>query len=101
MTPMPQSLPFDAPQTRQRKPSLTDKLEAYLMAREGRWVAVMDMAAVVGTSGVRQRRLECEQRGVWLAGGSYREGAYGFLVMGRRPADQPMYPKGPAGERAA
>jgi hypothetical protein len=44
------------------------------------------MARVVGVSGVRQRRLECEARGVRLqkdAGGhgEYRDGAYGFVVL--------------------
>lgn len=78
-------LPLISPdRPRKRRPSLTDQLEAYLLARVGQFVAVMDMAAVVGTSGVRQRRLECEQRGVRLQKpGEYRDGRYGFVVLGR------------------
>ena len=84
-----QPLSFDAPPARKRKPSLTDKLEAYLLSRSGHFVRVSEMADVVGHSGVRQRRLECEKRGVWLRKtdsglGEYRLGAYGFVVLGYR-----------------
>ena len=78
---------FDPPK-RQRKPSLTDKLEQFLSARVGQWVSVMDMAAVVGHSGVRERRRECEKyRGVQIRHpGEYRGGAYGFVILGYVPA---------------
>lgn len=65
-------LDFTAPavappvRSRTRKPSLTDKLEAYFRQHPGEWIPVTDMAAIVGTSGVRQRRLECEKRGLTL-----------------------------------
>ena len=63
-----QSLPFDAPARTRRKtrPSLTDKLADYFRAHPNVWIPVTDMAALVGTSGVRQRRLECQQRGLTL-----------------------------------
>ena len=81
-----QELPLSAP--RQRRPSLTDKLERYLMAHVGQFVSVTEMAGLVGTSGVRQRRLECEQRGVLLKKdgdrGEFRGLHYGFVVLGRK-----------------
>lgn len=92
------SLDFTAPRetprpTRKRRPSLTDKLEHFLLARAGQWVAVAWMAEEVGHSGVRQRRLECEQRGVVLqkdatGHGEYRFGHYGFVVLGRKAESQ-------------
>jgi hypothetical protein len=57
-----QELPLSAP--RQRKPSLTDKLEGYFKAHAGEWVAEATIADLVGHAGCRQRRLECEQRGL-------------------------------------
>lgn len=89
-----QRLPFETAtaesRPRQRKPSLTDKLEKYLLAHVGEFVSVTQMAAIVGTSGVRQRRLECEQRGVWLKKdgdrGEFRGLSYGFVVLGRKRA---------------
>ena len=59
----PQTLPFDPPK-RQRKPSLTDKLAAYFKAHPGEWVSEATIADIVGHAGCRQRRLECEQRGL-------------------------------------
>jgi hypothetical protein len=89
-------LDFSAPETvtatpRRHKVRLSDKLEAYLRAHEGQFVRVADMAVVVGTSGVRERRRECEQRGVVLqrnasGKGEYRGGYYGFVVLGYVPA---------------
>lgn len=74
--------------TRKRRPSLADKLEAFLMDRTGRWVSVIAMAEVAGASGVRERRRECEQRGVWLEHpGTYQGGRYGFVVLGRKAVD--------------
>jgi hypothetical protein len=49
-----------------RKPSLTDRLEQHFLSRPGQWIPVPAMAALVGVSGVRQRRLEVEQRGLVL-----------------------------------
>jgi hypothetical protein len=60
----PQPLPFETQPT--RRTSLTDKLEAYFKARPGAWVTVEFMADLVGHSGVRQRLLECEKRGLTL-----------------------------------
>jgi len=91
-------LDFSAPAretltTRQRKLSLTDKLERFLMAHVGQFVSVTEMADITGHSGVRQRRLECEQRGVLLKKtgdrGEFRGLAYGFVVLGRRGAVSP------------
>jgi len=58
-----QPLCFDPPK-RQRKPSLTDKLAAYFKTHPGEWVSEATIAALVGHAGCRQRRLECEQRGL-------------------------------------
>lgn len=74
------SLDFDAPA--RRRPTLTDRLERHLRSRWGQWVEVTEMARVVGVSGVRQRRLECERRlGVperreWTDGDGYRHLAF-------------------------
>ena len=61
-----QSLPFDAPAPRHRKrrPSLTDRLEAYFRAHPGEWVSEATIADLVGHAGCRQRRLEVEKRGL-------------------------------------
>lgn len=98
-----QSLPFDAPAPRRRRPSLTDRLEAYLLSRVGELVTVKDMETVVGNGGgVRQRRLECEMRGVWLdKPGTYDQaGRYGFIVLGKRPAGWRYVPGGREGRAA-
>lgn len=81
-------LPFESVEPRKRRPSLTDKLDAYLRPRRGSWVSVGTMAALVGTSGVRQRRLEVEKRWGWKFKGEYREGAYGFLIVNESAPQQ-------------
>lgn len=60
-------LPFTVPpQPRKRRPSLTDMLEAWFVEHPYAWISVPEMADIVGHSGVRQRRLEVEQRGRYL-----------------------------------
>jgi hypothetical protein len=56
----------ETPAKRKRKPSLTDKLEAYFRANPMEWTSALHMAVLVGVSGVRQRRLEVEKRGLTL-----------------------------------
>lgn len=68
-----ETLNFDAPSRPVRRPTLTDKLEAYFKARPGTWVTVAFMAELVGHSGVRQRRLEVEKRGLALDRKEWRD----------------------------
>ena len=56
-----QPLNFGTPK-RTRRPSLTDQLERHVREHWGQWIFVTEMAQLVGTSGVRQRRLEVEKR---------------------------------------